>query len=61
MIRHPSPDQATVHLLTPISPPSTHALADHAAEYLGLPREHITITIQDRPLLHSAKLPRTAT
>ncbi|WP_158578501.1 AMP-binding protein [Spongiactinospora rosea] len=57
LVRHPSPGQATIRLLTPTSPPSARELVHHAAEYLGLPREHITITIQDRPLLHSAKLP----
>ncbi|MFI0350958.1 AMP-binding protein [Actinomadura sp. 9N407] len=58
MVRHPSPDQVTVHTLTPLSATTRTALAEQAADLLGIPPSHITITAQRTPLLHSAKLPR---
>lgn len=61
LIRHPVPDQVTVRLLTSISPETTGALQDRAADLLGLPRDHVTVTSQGQaPLLHSAKLTRTS-
>jgi AMP-binding enzyme len=62
LVRHPTADQATVRVLTPISPNTTGALKDRAAELLGLQLDHITITSQGQaPLLHSAKLTRAPT
>ncbi len=59
MVRHPAPDQVTVRTLTPLSAKSAHSIKDRAADLLGLPLEHVTITDQGRtPLLHSAKLTR---
>ncbi|MGH3925332.1 MAG: AMP-binding protein, partial [Pseudonocardiaceae bacterium] len=61
LIRHPTTDQATVRLLTTLTPEHAVALRDRAADLLGLPPEQVTIAHQgDRPLLHSAKLSRTA-
>ncbi len=62
LIRHPTPDQAVIRLLTPLNAETTAALRDRATDVLGLPSGHITITDQgDRPLLHSAKLSRHTT
>lgn len=62
LVRHPSTDHAAVRLLTPVSPDTATALRDRAADALGLPFGHVTITHQgDQPLLHSVKLSRRAT
>jgi len=62
LIRHPTPDQAVIRLLTPLDAEHAAPLRDRAADVLGLPPGHITVTHQgDRPLLHSAKLSRHTT
>lgn len=61
LIRHPTTTQAAVQLLTTLFPEQSVALRDRAADLLGLPPDQVTITHQgNRPLLHSAKLSRTA-
>jgi len=60
LIRHHD-DHACIRLLTPVGPALTAALRGKAASILDLPPGNITITCQGTaPLLHSAKLTRTA-
>ncbi len=62
LIRHPTTDQAVVRLLAALDAEPAAAVRDRAADVLGLPPGHITITDQgDRPLLHSGKLSRHTT